>query len=100
MGKIALAGPVINFIIGSILIIFAFSLMILNSELVIWGYVILLGAQLNIMLGIFNLIPVMVLDGLKIFRWNKLLYFISIILGISFLFGNLSNLIILKKTIR
>ena len=86
MGKIALAGPVVNFIIGSALIILgSFLMMGTTMDIKDWGFTVLLGAELNIFLGLFNLIPVMILDGLKIYKWSKTTYLISLALGI-FLF--------------
>ncbi|MBD3227660.1 MAG: hypothetical protein GF329_05685 [Candidatus Lokiarchaeota archaeon] len=80
MGKIALAGPCVNFFLGSILIILGYFLM-MDPAQQLWGYTVLMGAELNVFLGIFNLIPVMILDGLKIYKWNKAIYFTAISLG-------------------
>lgn len=80
MGKIALAGPYVNFFLGGILIILGYFLL-MNPTQQTWGFTVLMGAELNAFLGIFNLLPVMILDGLKIYRWNKAIYFISISLG-------------------
>jgi len=93
MGKIALAGPSVNFIIGSILIIIAFILS-MNSTIdtSMWSFTILMGTELNVFLGVFNLIPVLVLDGLKIYRWSKPTYFISMSLGIFLLIVTMMSL--------
>ena len=52
------AGPLVNLIYGSII-----------------GY----GAQFNFMLGLFNMIPLGILDGQNIWKWNKKVYFSLII---------------------
>ncbi|MHA1309612.1 MAG: AN1-type zinc finger domain-containing protein [Candidatus Helarchaeota archaeon] len=86
MGKIAIAGPIVNFVIGIILLFFGINfVMNLNYTTKLWGFTILMGTALNINLGVFNLIPVLVLDGLKIYKWNKIYYFISLSIGIILL---------------
>ncbi|MHA1230993.1 MAG: AN1-type zinc finger domain-containing protein [Candidatus Helarchaeota archaeon] len=87
MGKIAIAGPYVNFVMGGIFIIIGYILMITPEYTAqLWGFTILMGSELNIFLGVFNLIPVFVLDGLKVYRWNKSIYFISLAIGIFLLF--------------
>ncbi|MCJ7614228.1 hypothetical protein MUO71_05645 [Candidatus Bathyarchaeota archaeon] len=61
VGKTAVSGPVTNIIISTLCImIAAFSQ---NLFLIV--------AFINALLAVFNLIPFGVLDGLKVFRWNK-----------------------------
>jgi Zn-dependent protease len=67
-GKIALAGPTANLIIGTALIpVFLFVPM---SSLTILAAVYYL-IYINLWLGLFNLIPFPPLDGSKVFAWNK-----------------------------
>ncbi len=61
MGKISIIGPVINIILCLIFGAFA-----LFSPLMIFK----IGAQVNAWLAIFNLIPLSVLDGAKVWRWS------------------------------
>ena len=92
MGKIAIAGPSVNFILGSILIIIGYFLMLNTSyDIKLWGFTVLMGAELNIFLGIFNLIPIVVLDGKKILKWNKGYYFISLAIGITLLILSMTS---------
>lgn len=65
-GKISAAGPLMNFILA---IIFFIVMLISSNE-----YVILIGNYgffVNTWLGLFNLIPFGIFDGIKIYRWNK-----------------------------
>ena len=69
------AGPTINLIYGSILLAISF---IIPSILYPLNYFFGLAAYLNYMLGTFNMIPLGILDGQNIFKWNKKVYFILI----------------------
>jgi Zn-dependent protease len=65
-GKISAAGPLMNFILA---IIF-FGIMFISSN----EYITLIGTYgffVNTWLGLFNLIPFGIFDGIKIYRWNK-----------------------------
>lgn len=82
MGKIALAGPLVNLIQGLLFIIIA-NLLVPSTDILY--KILIIAAYLNAFLGVFNLIPLGPLDGLKVFRWNKPLYFISILLLLAVL---------------
>ena len=64
------AGPTVNLIYGSLLLIISFILPF-------WplNYFIANAASINFMLGLFNMIPIGILDGQNIFKWNKKVYF-------------------------
>lgn len=68
------AGPTINLIYGTILFIVSFIIPIFPVNLFIG-----ISASLNFMLGLFNLIPVGILDGENILKWNKKVYFFLVI---------------------
>lgn len=77
-GTISFAGPKINMIFGAIFLgLFYFTLFVamnLGANLhTIFPLLIILAipALINFYLCAFNLIPVMPLDGAKVFRWNK-----------------------------
>lgn len=76
-GKISAAGPVMNFIMALMFLplIIIFPTGVLN---VIGSY----GFMINTWLGLFNLIPVGMFDGKKIFQWNKAVY--VILVGVAF----------------
>ncbi|TFF87189.1 MAG: hypothetical protein EU550_03745 [Promethearchaeota archaeon] len=79
------AGPTINLIYGSILLSISF---LIPKNLYPLNYFFGLAAYLNYMLGVFNMIPIGILDGQNIFKWNKQVYFI--------LMGGLMLLLILS----
>jgi Zn-dependent protease len=77
-GIISLAGPMVNLIVAVI----SFGLFILTaivSNLTgigqIISYIFILVATINTFIGAFNMIPIGILDGAKILRWNKIVYF-------------------------
>ena len=64
MGKVSLAGPATNVFLSVVL----FGLAIVPSP---FTEILLLAAFLNAFMAVFNLIPVGILDGFKIFSWDK-----------------------------
>jgi Zn-dependent protease len=64
IGKISMAGPTTNIIMSTVLIVAAFA-----PTPIQWIFVI--GALFNGYIAVFNLIPLGILDGYKIFNWNK-----------------------------
>jgi len=85
MGKIALAGPLYNFSFGTILLALLF---IFGKSAFMTGLGLLDGFQsplvigvfLNFFLGIFNLVPIAILDGKKVIQWSKSRWFLSVLL--------------------
>ena len=65
-GKIALAGPLTNLFIATILIFTYFLLPVTG----IVKTFLSIGLWLNIILGIFNMLPISPLDGSKIMKWS------------------------------
>ncbi len=88
LGKIALAGPASNMILGlcSIFILTYFSL---TAELFA---IISTAAYINGILAAFNLLPFSIIDGKKVYNWNKYIWISSFIFCISFIFV-VSNII-------
>ncbi len=72
-GKISLAGPVTNLILA---LIFFF----------IGGYIGMFGFKINSWLALFNMLPFFGLDGSKVLIWNKIVYFIVILIAGLFVF--------------
>lgn len=72
-GKCKIAGPLSNLIISAILFPLAFIMKELGFEYFI---LFITGAYVNTFLAAFNLIPVGLLDGHNILKWNKKYYFI------------------------
>ena len=69
------AGPIVNLIYGSLLLVISF---IMPNTLYPLNFFIGSAASLNFMLGSFNMIPIGILDGQNIFKWSKSVYFILI----------------------
>ena len=61
VGKTAIAGPVTNIILSTVCILIA----------ALTGDLFMVVAFINAFLAVFNLIPFGIMDGLKVFRWNK-----------------------------
>ena len=73
---IAMAGPIMN-IIQAIIFLLLPSILIFGYDISRFGFVI------NSTLAVFNLIPVSIFDGKKIFMYNKKVYYVLI--GVSLL---------------
>ncbi|MFX1568737.1 MAG: hypothetical protein ACFFCV_10265 [Promethearchaeota archaeon] len=71
------AGPTVNLVYGSVLFIISFIISSYPLNMLIG-----LAANLNFMLGTFNMIPIGILDGQNIWKWNRKVY---IMLGSSLL---------------
>ncbi|MFH0848925.1 MAG: AN1-type zinc finger domain-containing protein [archaeon] len=66
VGKLALAGPAANLLVGVVAI-----LAFLPSTEVMVRYLFAFGCWVNSYMAMFNLIPFGQFDGLKVFRWSK-----------------------------
>lgn len=69
-GKIALSGPLTNFIIA-IFFIFLF----FTTSLGFIKSIAFYGLYINSWLAVFNMIPFSIFDGSKVFHWNKKIYY-------------------------
>jgi Zn-dependent protease len=69
-GRVALIGPVTNLVMG-------FSFLLLSLFYNSYSPYFTIGASFNGWIAMFNLIPLGVLDGQKIFDWNKLVWGIT-----------------------
>ena len=80
-GKISLAGPLSNLIMGFIAIIASFFVPAggFSGILVLFAFV-------NCIIGLFNMIPFWVLDGKKVFSWDKKVY-VGVLIMFFVLYG-------------
>lgn len=78
-GYISVAGPATNYLLGLIF----FGLLYLYPA---WSHIFSIGFQVNMWLGLFNLIPFGPLDGLKVFHGNKALWGAMVLVGVVFVF--------------
>jgi Zn-dependent protease len=79
-GKISAAGPVMNLLLCipfAALLIIAGGLTSLNGNIL--AQVGLAGIQINAMIAAFNMLPLSILDGNKVFSWNIPVFFILIL---------------------
>jgi Zn-dependent protease len=72
-GIISIAGPLTNVTVALV----AIPLMLVTGGIVAWGFYTVI--FFNSFLAIFNMIPVMPLDGAKVWRWNPAVYIVSVI---------------------
>ncbi|MBI4406672.1 site-2 protease family protein [Candidatus Micrarchaeota archaeon] len=75
-GKISLAGPATNLLLGLFFVFLGFAFPAIRS-------VAVLGAQVNFFLGAFNMLPFFPMDGSKVFSWDKriwALFFFSLVI--------------------
>lgn len=65
MGKTAVAGPLTNIALSLVSLPIAY---VVNSSLAFWS------VAFNAWIALFNALPIAMLDGLKIFKWNKIVW--------------------------
>lgn len=99
-GIISVAGPVMNLVIAGIFFLIAvlvtgglgnsLDLMRISFFEVLelpFGYALLgFGFFVNSLLALFNMIPFWLFDGAKIFRWNKIVWSLVVLVAILFIF--------------
>ena len=76
--KISIAGPITNMIFASVLIAVAFPLLPSSLALMLF-----FAAYINAFMAVFNLVPFGILDGFKIFSFNKKYWAIAFAVSIA-----------------
>ncbi|MEA3514530.1 MAG: peptidase M50 [Nanoarchaeota archaeon] len=74
-GKISAAGPAVNFALA---LVFLACIIILGKNM-LFDY----GFRINALLGVFNLIPIGIFDGKKVLHWDKKVYALMVVVGLS-----------------
>ncbi len=85
-GIISVAGPVLNIILALAFlgIYFAFGHIELVKSIALYGFYI------NSWLGLFNMLPFFIFDGVKVWEWNKFVWgAVAITAGALMFFGQL-----------
>jgi len=78
VGKTALAGPLTNIALSIIFVIF-----LLFSPNSLFQYVAAVGVAINAWIALFNLIPFGIMDGWKVFGWNKMVWTLAFVASIA-----------------
>jgi Zn-dependent protease len=73
-GKISIAGPLTNVIVAGIFLPILFF-----GPGLFWGFLGLYGVEINLWLALFNLLPIMPLDGAKVWRWSKPIWLVTVV---------------------
>jgi Zn-dependent protease len=87
-GKISAAGPIVNLLLC---IPFAGLLIYTGGGQSLYGNIIpigMIGLQVNAMIAAFNMLPVSVLDGKKVWAWNKGVFLVLIIAAFGALWAS------------
>ncbi len=82
-GKISAAGAIANLTVAAIFLGIGLTIK-LDSILFLARY----GAMINTWLALFNMIPFWNFDGRKVLNWNRKVYVLMLLLGISFMILN------------
>ena len=72
IGIISVMGPIVNLVIG----ILCFIVMFFRTDGSFFFEIVYLTLFVNLILGIFNMLPFWVLDGKKVLMWNSLIYYL------------------------
>jgi Zn-dependent protease len=79
IGKISIAGPATNIVLST-----AFLGLTFVPSLDPWiSLIFAIGAFFNGYIAVFNLIPIGILDGFKIFRWNKAVWALAFAVSVA-----------------
>jgi Zn-dependent protease len=76
LGKTSIAGPATNIVLSAAFLAAALTL-------TQYGFLLLFGAAFNAWIALFNLIPLGILDGFKVFAWSKRIWVLAFALSIA-----------------
>jgi Zn-dependent protease len=91
-GKISASGPVVNLLLCIVFAALLFATGGLDAAKTgnILPQIGLAGIQINAMIATFNLIPISILDGTKVWAWNKAVFAVLIIASVAILYTSIS----------
>lgn len=83
-GKISIAGPMANMVLGLLFIVLAaliYPLKFYSGSFNLLFLIFTVGFSVNSFLALFNLLPLYTLDGTKVFKWNPGYGIIAIVIS-------------------
>ncbi|WP_294967953.1 site-2 protease family protein [uncultured Methanosphaera sp.] len=96
-GVISIAGPLVNIGLALIFLLLGFSIhpWLTSANMDIIAYLLItctIGFNINSFLALFNLLPIPMLDGSKVLKWNMPIWLVTIILSgvLTYLSYNIS----------
>lgn len=95
IGKTAFAGPLTNITLATLFLI-AGLISIITYPNQVLVFIAVFGAWINSFIAVFNLIPFGIMDGYKIFKWNKIMWASSFSVSIVLAIFSLIFLTLLK----
>jgi Zn-dependent protease len=78
MGKTALSGPLTNIVLSTIC-----TIIVITFQNSFFGTIAVFIAWINALIAFFNLIPFGIMDGLKVFLWNKVVWIITFVPSVA-----------------
>lgn len=97
-GKISIAGPIVNIILAVIFLLIEISLkpfFLLSSSLSTYLMITaMIGFHINSFLALFNLLPIPMLDGSKVMKWNLPLWIVSIVVAGLLTYASYSSILL------
>lgn len=78
-GKISMFGPLINILLGNIFLLFYY----IGTSSIILNEILIYSALFNAMIAMINLLPFGILDGYKVFLWDKTVWLIMFLASLS-----------------
>jgi len=86
IGKIALAGPISNFVLSFAFLLLYPLLYVIGWDLDILLTMCVIGFTLNAWMGLFNMIPGGPFDGAKVLAWSPTIYVATVVVGAVMVF--------------
>ena len=97
-GKISIAGPIVNIILAVIFLLIEISLkpfFLLSSPLSTYLMITaMIGFHINSFLALFILLPIPMLDGSKVMKWNLPLWIVSIVVAGLLTYASYSSILL------
>ena len=97
-GKISIAGPIVYIILAVIFLLIEISLkpfFLLSSPLSTYLMITaMIGFHINSFLALFNLLPIPMLDGSKVMKWNLPLWIVSIVVAGLLTYASYSSILL------